>query len=214
MPVPVLRPYEATWEDWTLGGGPLAAFEDPSLPLEVEIGPGDDDFLLDSAIACPEHNWLGIEYSRKRVRRYVRRIERKAPDIPNLRLIWRPARELVRPFLTPELVRAFHIYFPDPWPKAHHARYRLMTPAFVEDIRDSLLPGGYAFLATDSAAYVEEIFEAFGAVPGLHVTLPAPGYARRLPLERYTVFEERWRSKGRDIYYVEFQKASPPSGPA
>ena len=52
-----------------LGGGLLHAFEDPSLPLEVEIGPGDDDFLLEQAAAHPHRNWLGIEYSRKRVRR-------------------------------------------------------------------------------------------------------------------------------------------------
>ena len=58
------RPFETTWEDWVLGGGLLRAFEDPALPLEVEIGPGDDDFLLEQAEAHPDRNWLGIEYSR------------------------------------------------------------------------------------------------------------------------------------------------------
>ncbi len=46
-------PLETTWEDWLLGGGPRAAFADPTLPLEVEIGPGEDDFLLESAAGAP-----------------------------------------------------------------------------------------------------------------------------------------------------------------
>jgi tRNA (guanine-N7-)-methyltransferase len=196
-----LRPHETTWEDWLLGGGPCAAFEDPSLPLEVEIGPGEDAFLHDSARANPDRNWLGIEYSRKRVGRYVRRIERGGGALPNLRLIWRPARDLVEPFLTPEVVAAFHIYFPDPWPKAHHARYRLMAPAFVTALRDSLEPDGVVNLATDSPEYTQEIREAFAQVAGM-VEEPATA-----PGGRPTVFEERWRALGRTIHVFRFRKA-------
>lgn len=199
-----LRPYETTWEDWVLGGGAQAQFVRPELPLEVEIGPGDDDFLYDSAVADPGRNWLGIEYSHKRVRRYVRRIQQRGADLPNLRLIWRPASDLVGPFLTPEVVRAYHLYFPDPWPKAHHARYRLVTPAFVSAMRDSLLPGGRVDMATDAAEYVAEIREALGAVAGMTEEALRE---EALPGERATVFEERWRALGREIHFLRFRKA-------
>jgi tRNA (guanine-N7-)-methyltransferase len=202
-----LRPYETTWEDWLLGGGAERRFPDPSLPLEVEIGPGEDDFLLESALAHPEENWLGIEYSRKRVRRYVRRLERCEPRPENLRLIWRPAADLVGPFLTPERVQGYHVNFPDPWPKKHHARYRLLTPEFATALRESLVPGGTVTIATDTPAYVEEILDAFRQVPGVVNDLSAPGWGVPEPGPRATVFERRWREAGRRIYSLRFRKS-------
>jgi tRNA (guanine-N7-)-methyltransferase len=204
MDLAPLRPTETTWEDWVLGGGAKAAFGDPTLPLEVEIGPGEDAFLLDSAHARPDRNWLGVEYSRKRVRRYVRRVRRAGGDLANLRLIWRPAADLVGPFLTPACVHAYHVYFPDPWPKAHHARYRLLTPEFVASLRASLVPGGRVDLATDSAEYVQEIRAAFDSVGGFS---EEPVGAGAVAGERPTVFEERWRALGRRIHFLRFGTA-------
>jgi tRNA (guanine-N7-)-methyltransferase len=203
------KPYEITWEDLVLGGGIHALYADPSLPLEVEIGPGEDEHLYDSARAHPEHNWLGIEYSRKRVLRYIRNIERREEPLPNLRLIWRPAPDLVAPFLSPEQVAAYHVYFPDPWPKAHHARYRLLTPPFVADLYASLQRGGRIDLATDSAEYADEVREAFATVPRL---MPEP--IERYEIEerhasssgRLTVFEARWRAIGREIQFLRYRK--------
>ncbi len=202
----ILRPYETTWEDWLLGGGAGPSFEDPSLPLEVEIGCGDDDFLYECAVERPDRNWLGIEYSRKRVHRAIRRLERRGKPMPNLRWIWRPAGDLVGPFLTPGRVHAFHIYFPDPWPKAHHARYRLMTPEFVGSLRDALSADGRIDLATDSDDYVAEIREAFAEAGGLvPVDGAAPGEGG-VAGDRPTVFEERWRAMGRSIHFLRFRK--------
>ncbi|MHC5010977.1 MAG: tRNA (guanine(46)-N(7))-methyltransferase TrmB [Planctomycetota bacterium] len=207
MKTDVLRPFEVTWEDWVLGGGPMAGFEDPALPLEVEIGPGEDAFLLESALAQPDRNWLGIEYSRKRVRRYVRRIERRAGALGNLRLIWRPAVDLVRPFLTPERVHAYHVYFPDPWPKKHHHRFRLFTPTFIRDLEASLVPGGEVHVSSDELAYVLEILEAFRAVPGLESLSPDAGPRVASRQGKETVFERRWRALGREIYLLDYRKA-------
>ncbi len=203
-----LRPHETTWEDWLLGGGAGARFEDPKLPLEVEIGCGDDDFLRESAGARPDRNWLGIEYSRKRVQRTIRRIERHGRPLPNLRIIWRPAADLVGPFLTPEVVHAFHIYFPDPWPKAHHARYRLITPAFVTTLREALAPPGRIDIATDSADYTEEIRAAFAAAGGMRAVPDARPGEGGVAGSRPTVFEERWRAMGRTIHFLRFQRSS------
>lgn len=203
------RPLEITWEDCLLGGGVSAQFADPALPLHVEIGPGDDDHLLERARAHPECNWLGIEYSRKRVRRYARRVEQELGHPGNMRLLWRPAGDVVEPFLTPGRVDTFHIYFPDPWPKAHHARYRLMAPAFAVALRDALRPGGEIRMATDSREYAEEIVEAIGEVEGLEPALPTPGFTERAAGEQMTAFERRWRDEGREIFALRFTRPTP-----
>ncbi len=200
------RPLETTWEDWVLGGGVRAAFDDPTLPLHVEIGPGDDDFLLECAVDDPSRNWLGIEYSRKRVRRYARKVRERAGELPNLRLIWRPAADVVGPFLTPERVETYHVYFPDPWPKAHHARYRMMDEAMIVSLRESLVHGGSIRVATDSAKYARQMLETLEAVDGLSNALPPPGFRVLESGDRMTVFEERWRAEGREILSLHFQR--------
>ena len=201
------RPYETTWEDWLLGGGPRAQFARPERPLRVEIGPGEDDFLLEQAAAEPDVNWLGIEYSHKRVERYARRAAARGVGAANLRLIWRPAADLVGEFLSPGVVEAYYVHFPDPWPKKHHARYRLFTPAFAAALAGSLAPGGFVQLATDSPPYADEIHAAFSVAPGMTSRHPAPGWIRLPAGARVTVFEQRWREAGRDIHYLRYDRA-------
>ncbi len=206
-----VRPFETTWEDWLLGGGVHASFVDPSLPLQVEIGPGEDDFLLERAVDDPSRNWLGIEYSRKRIQRYARKARERAGELPNLRLIWRPAADVIEPFLTPERVEAYHIYFPDPWPKAHHARYRMMDEAMIVSLRESLIEGGSIHIATDSAKYAHQMLEALSAIDGLSNALPEPGIRVLEAGDRITVFEERWRAEGRTILSLHFQRGGNPT---
>jgi tRNA (guanine-N7-)-methyltransferase len=203
-----LRPLETLWEDWILRGGVAAAFADPALPLEVEIGPGEDDFLLEAARERPDRNWLGIEYSSKRVHRYVRRVERLGVPTGNLRLAWRPAADVIGPFLSPARVQGYHVHFPDPWPKKHHARYRLMGPEFVRDLALSLVPGGTLDVVTDSREYLEEMLAVLVAEPLLENRLPAPGWRSPGPGTRMTVFEKRWRDEGRDIYALAFARVA------
>lgn len=201
------RPYETTWEDWRLGGGARRAFEDPGLPLEVEIGPGEDDFLLDMAREQPGVNWLGIEYSHKRVERYVRRARAAGVGGRNLRLLWRPAADVVDAFLSPGVVAAYHIHFPDPWPKKHHARYRLFAGPFAASLAKSLVAGGEIVVATDSADYAAQIHAGFSETPGIESHFPEPGWVKSPPGSRVTVFEERWRAMGRDIHWLRYRRA-------
>ena len=110
------------------------------------------------------------------MRRTVRRIERRLGTPGNLRLVWRPAADVVGRFLTPGKVSRYHVYFPDPWPKKHHHRYRLLSPAFLTDLRDSLCEGGEVRFCTDHLEYGQETLNAFAEAVGWENCLPAPGY--------------------------------------
>lgn len=50
-------------------------------------------------------------------------------------------------------VERYHIYFPDPWPKARHRRRRLLRAENLERICRSLRTGGEMLFATDFFDY-------------------------------------------------------------
>ena len=104
---------------------------------------------------------------------------------------------------------AFHIYFPDPWPKAHHARFRLLAPEFLADLAAALEPDGRLHIATDSLEYAEETRDAARTVPSLQPMGLAIDIETEPPAEKTTVFEERWRSEGREIYGLRYRRETP-----
>ncbi|WQD13348.1 MAG: hypothetical protein U1U88_001574 [Lawsonella clevelandensis] len=59
------------------------------------------------------------------------------------------------------------VFFPDPWPKAHHHKRRLLQPGTFELIASVLKPGGILHIATDHADYAEFIEETGDACPEL-----------------------------------------------
>ena len=56
---------------------------------------------------------------------------------------------------------AFHLYFPDPWPKRRHHKRRIVQPEFLQLIHDKLKPGGYIHIATDWVPYAQWIEAVF-----------------------------------------------------
>ena len=64
-------------------------------------------------------------------------------------------------------IRAYHIYFPDPWPKKRHHKRRLVNREFIAEIERSLMTGGRLWIATDHVEYFEVMLEVLKAFPQL-----------------------------------------------
>ncbi len=151
-------------------------------PLEIEIGAGRGDFIIGRAAAMPERNFLAVELSAPLVRLIATRAACAA--LHNLRIARMDARPLVNLFLPDECVSAYHVYFPDPWPKARHAKHRLFSPLFIANLMRTMTAGASLYVATDVAGYAELIFsmaEAQGFCPtGESIAgVEATGFARR-----------------------------------
>src|SRR5262249_10334397 len=116
-------------------------------PVEVEIGPGRGEMLLAAAAAAPERNFFGIE----RTLGAAARIARAARDLglENVRVIGADARCVIARLVPERSVTAYHVFFPDPWPKTRHRRRRLVSVAFAADVARTLVPGGALHLASD-----------------------------------------------------------------
>jgi len=134
-------------------------------PLEVEIGSGKARFLIEAARRDPGHDFLGLELSLAYYRICRDRVARA--ELPNIRILRADGRHFVEASLAPASVSAFHIYFPDPWPKKRQRKRRLLDGIFLETLASRLAPGGLVRIATDHADYSSGVDPILETVAGL-----------------------------------------------
>jgi len=184
-----------------------AIFGNPQ-PVEVEIGSGDGTFLIDAARQTPAANFFGIERSPAKARRLAARIA-SLPH-PAIRVVRADAMCVLATIVPPASVAAYHVYFPDPWPKRRHARRRLFTSELVATIASTLRPAGRLFTATDVESYARRIRATVLADGRLD---EAPAVAAHPGLD--TAFARKYRAAGRTLYAAVFvRRADGSAAPA
>lgn len=162
-------------------------------PLEVEIGSGKARFLIASARANPAHDFLGVERALAYYRLCRDRIARQGPS--NARVVRADGRLFVETALAPASIRAFHIYFPDPWPKKKQKKRRLLDGVFLELVASRLEPGGSLRIATDHPDYGSRLSPLIETVRALE-RLPWDA----LPLPPPTNYALKYARQGRPIW--------------
>jgi tRNA (guanine-N7-)-methyltransferase len=139
----------------------LAELFQKTQPLEVELGCGDASFLVEYARRNPERNFIGVERLLGRISKLDRKGRRAG--LTNLRGVRIESSYFLQYLLPPHSASAFHIYFPDPWPKKKHRKHRLINEGFPALARATLAPGGLVYLRTDDADYFAQMIEVFDA---------------------------------------------------
>lgn len=150
-------------------------------PLEIEIGFGRGDFLLDRALRHPERLFIGYETKIKATRLMLARIERAsatASPVATEPMTLEHRARLLTPhpsqlatanlwlsdddarFSLPRVIAdgradAVHILFPDPWWKNEHKVRRLFSPPFVDLLAAKLRSGGLLHFKSDVHEYGE-----------------------------------------------------------
>jgi tRNA (guanine-N7-)-methyltransferase len=195
----------------TTPGAPPALARDPDArtfwstifgndaPVEIEIGSGDGTFLLTRATATPIRNVLGIERAPAKARRLAARVARLA--VPHVRMLQADAA-CVLAIVPRASVAAYHVYFPDPWPKRRHLRRRIFTAAFVRALGRTLALGGDLYVATDVGPYMRLIRAAIlaGAFTEVEATADHPGLT--------TAFARKYCAEGRPLHFARFARTS------
>ena len=133
----------------------------------------------------------------------ARRLARS--ELRNVRLLQARAEDTVRELLPDASVRTFWVNFPDPWPKLHHRRRRLLGPGFVQELARCLAPGGELQVATDDADYAEQIDAALAGEPLLENALAQP-FLRDVPGRAATAYEREWRAEGRSLHFWTYRR--------
>jgi tRNA (guanine-N7-)-methyltransferase len=170
-------------------------------PVEVELGSGDGSFLVEYARRHPEQNFLGIERLLGRLRKVDKRGRRAG--LANLRGLRIESAYCVEYLLPPQSVAAFHVYFPDPWPKRKQQKHRLINPRFPAITRQALAPGGVVYLRTDHLEYFAQMQEVFAAAAKEFTAMATPEELKAVT----TDFERGFNAQGIPTNYAAYRRS-------
>jgi tRNA (guanine-N7-)-methyltransferase len=177
-------------------------------PVHVEIGSGKGTFLWAQARSHPECNFLGVEWANRYYRYAVDRMGRWG--VTNVRLIRTDAADFVRQSLADETVDAFHVYFPDPWPKKRHHKRRFFQDQNVEQLWRALRSGGLVQFVTDHEPYCQAAREVLARQADRWQEVPFERPAGAAEGEIVgTNYERKYRVESRAIYALAVRKRRP-----
>ena len=121
-------------------------------PLHLEIGFGSGEHLASRADLLPDHGFIGCEPFLNGVATMLGHI--RDQHLANVRLHMGNALEVLRRLPDQSLTMVYLLH-PDPWPKARHAKRRMINDGPLDLIAAKLKPGGEFRLATDDPTYLD-----------------------------------------------------------
>lgn len=124
-------------------------------PLHFEIGFGGGEHMAGRADLLPDHGFIGAEPFLNGVAQALGHV-RDGRDVGthgNIRIHHGDALEVLARI--PDGALSFvYLLHPDPWPKARHAKRRMMNPGPLALIAAKLKPGGEFRFGTDHPVYL------------------------------------------------------------
>ena len=173
--------------------------------LWLEVGFGSGEHALAQIAAHPEVGLIGCEVFVNGICSLLSHLvpegaEATAPLPDNMRLWADDARVLLRLLPDASLDRLF-LLFPDPWPKARHAKRRFVHPAMLPLLARVLRPGAEWRVASDDPTYQAWVAEVMAA----QSLFDAPPPAEQRPLDwPPTRYEAKALREGRSPLYWTF----------
>lgn len=173
-------------------------------PVELEVGFGKGLFLLTSAVARPEINFVGIEIIRKYQLFVATRLAKRG--LRNVRVGCADVREFLPRCVATGSLQAVHVYFPDPWWKKRHHKRRVFTAAFVVQCGRILKPGGRLHAVTDVPEYAQVMTQLLTDQSTLRPLPPPTEHEPIHDLDYLTNFERKFRKQGKPIYRLSYER--------
>jgi tRNA (guanine-N7-)-methyltransferase len=174
-------------------------------PLHFEIGFGSGEHLAYRADMLPDHGFIGCEPFLNGVASALTHI--RDQRLANVRLWNNDALDVLRRIPDGALTMVYLLH-PDPWPKARHAKRRMVNDGPLDLIAAKLKPGGEFRLGTDDPTYCRwsmmvmnrrRDFDWLAERPADFLVRPG-GW----PETRY---EAKARRQGREVWYFRYRRA-------
>ncbi len=184
--------------------GPLDArilFGD-TRPLQLEIGFGAGEHLAAQAEAAPETGFIGCEPFLNGVVGALGHVRDKS--LGNVRVHMGDALDVLERLPDASLSRVYLLH-PDPWPKARHAKRRMVNHGPLDRIAAKLRPGGEFRLGTDDPTYCRWALMVMNQRRDFAWTVDTPHDFLMRPADwPETRYERKARRAGREVWYFSY----------
>ena len=173
-------------------------------PLHFEIGFGAGEHLAFRADLLPDHGFIGAEPFLNGVAAALGHI--RELHLANVRLHRGDALGVLER-LPDAALRFVYLLHPDPWPKARHAKRRMVNPGPLDLIAAKLAPGGEFRLSTDDPVYCRWALMVMGGRRDFEwLAESARDFLVRRGGWPETRYEAKARREGREIWYFRYRR--------
>ena len=171
-------------------------------PLHFEIGFGSGEHLAGQALAHPHHGFIGCEPFMNGVVGALNHIDELG--LSNVRLYMGNALDVLSRLPNASLTCVYLLH-PDPWPKARHAKRRMMNPGPLDLIAQKLRPGGTFRFGTDHPVSVRWAMMQMNARQDfIWQATCASDFLKRPDDWPETRYERKARRLGHEVWYFEY----------
>lgn len=183
-------------------------YQNPNLPLHLDLGCAKGNFLLQMAQLQPGTNFLGLEIREPLIRGANQtRDELKLNNLHYLFGNINNSIALILNSLPAKIINFITIQFPDPWFKKKHNKRRVVQPELVEILVDYLVEDGMIFLQSDIQEVAQEMRDRFLISSNL-IQQHQTTWLEKNPLSIPTERELHVMSNHQPVYRVLLQKKS------
>ena len=176
-----------------------------ALPLHVEIGFGGGEHLAERADMLPDHGLIGCEPFLNGVVGALSHIRDR--QLTNVRLHHGDALDVLR--RVPDGALSFvYLLHPDPWPKARHAKRRMINDGPLALVAAKLRPGGEFRFSTDHPVYLRHALMVMRRhADSFEWLVDGPQSWRARPGGwSETRYEAKARQQGHEVWYFRYRR--------
>ena len=171
-------------------------------PLQLEIGFGAGEHLAAQAEAAPGTGFIGCEPFLNGVVGALGHVRDRA--LSNVRIHMGDALEAVERLPNESLERVYLLH-PDPWPKARHAKRRMMNHGPLDLIARKLKPGAEFRLGTDDPTYCRWAMMIMDQRRDFSWTAATAADFLERPADwPETRYERKARRQGHEVWYFRY----------
>jgi tRNA (guanine-N7-)-methyltransferase len=173
-------------------------------PLHFEIGFGSGEHLAYRADLLPDHGFIGAEPFLNGVVGALGHV--RDQRLANVRLYMGDALEVLERVPDGALTMVYLLH-PDPWPKARHAKRRMVNPGPLDLVARKLKPGGEFRLGTDDPTYCRwSMMVMNGRRDFDWLAESAQDFLTRPSGWPETRYEAKARRNGHEVWYFRYRR--------
>ncbi len=155
-------------------------FENPKLPLHLDIGCASGDFLFELSLKNKNWNYIGIEIREKLV--LNANLKMKSRENKNLYFSFGNANNIFNQSNNKSIINfitSISFNFPDPWFKKKHHKRRVIQPKLINSLSNSMKRGSLIFIKTD----VRDLFDH------MELTISESIKFKKIPYQDFKFYE-------------------------